>query len=115
MTVLVSAESSTAYCNGEQMDSNGYRKTLTHEKRIDLPPAGASDTEIVRAVIDAATEGMCQTVMRQLTYQNDAGTLHIPPFDAWAGVSITMCSCQPEIEVNLVRIPGVTRIVWDGD
>lgn len=115
MTVLVSAEPSTDYCNGERMDSDGYRKTLTHEKPIELPLAGASDTEIVRTVIDAATEGMCQTVMRQLTYRNDAGTLHIPPVEAWAGVSITMCSCQPEIEVNLVRIPGVTRVVWDDE
>jgi hypothetical protein len=113
MTVLVSAEPSSAFCNGEQMDSDGYRKTLTREKPIELPPAGTSDTEVVRAVVDAATEGMCQTVMRQLAYRNAAGTLHIPPVEAWAGVSITMCSCQPEIEVNFVRIPGVTRIVWD--
>jgi hypothetical protein len=112
MTVLVSAESPAAYCNGEQMDSDGYRKTLTREKPIDLPE-GASDTEIVRAVLDAATEGMCQTVMRQLKYRRDAGTLHIPPFDGWAGVSITMCSCQPEVEVNFARILGVTRVVWD--
>lgn len=115
MTVLVSAEPSTAYCDGERMDSDGYRKTLTHEKPIELPPAGASETEIVRAVVDAATEGMCQTVMRQLTYRIDGGTLHIPPVEAWAGVSITMCSCQPEIEVNFVRIPGVTRVVWDDE
>jgi hypothetical protein len=115
MTVLVSAESPSAYCNGEQMDSDGYRKTLTREKPVALPPAGASETAIVQAVVDAATEGMCQTVMRQLVYRNDAGTLHIPPFDAWAGVSITMCSCQPEVELNFARIPGVTRVVWDGD
>ncbi len=114
MTVLVSAEPSSAYCNGEQMDSDGYRKTLTREKPIHLPAEGASDTEIVRAVVDAATEGMCQTVMRQLSYRIDAGTLHIPPFDGWAGVSITMCSCQPEVEVNFARIPGITRVVWDG-
>jgi len=115
MTVLVSAESSSVYCNGEQMDSAGYRKTLTREKPIEIPPEGASDTDTVRAVVDAATEGMCQTVMHQLEYKNEAGTLHIPPFDAWAGVSIAMCSCQPEVEVNFARIPGVKRVVWDGE
>lgn len=115
MTVLLSGEPSSAYCNGEQMDSAGYRKTLTREKRIELPAPGASDTQVVRAVVDAATEGMCQTVMSQLEYRNDHGTLHIPPFDAWAGVSITMCSCQPEVEVNLARIPGVARVTWDGE
>lgn len=115
MTVLVSVESPSAYCNGEQMDSDGYRKTLTREKAIDLPPEGANDTELVRAVLDAATQGMCHTVMRQLNYRNDAGTLHVPRFDGWAGVSITMCSCKPEVEVNFARIPGVTRVVWDGE
>lgn len=115
MTVLVSSEASTTYCNGEQMDSAGYRKTLTREKRIELPPEGATATEVARAVLAAATEGMCNTVMSQLEYRREDGALHIPPFDAWAGVSITMCSCQPEVEVNLARIPGVTRVVWDGD
>lgn len=113
MTVLVSTESPSTYCNGEQMDGDAYRKTLTREKPIDIPAEGASETEIVRAVVDAATEGMCQTVMRSLAYRNEGGTLHIPPFDAWAGVSITMCSCQPEVEVNFARIPGITRVIWD--
>lgn len=115
MTALVSDESSTVYCDGERMDSDGYRKTLTRQKLVELPPAGASDTELVRAVVDAVTEGMCQTVMSQLEYRNEGGILHIPPFDAWAGVSITMCSCQPAVEVNFARIPGVTRVVWDGE
>jgi hypothetical protein len=115
MTVLVSSQSPSVYCNGEQMDSAGYRKTLTREKSLELPPEGASETDIVRAVVDAATQGMCQTVMRQLEYRNDAGTLHIPRIDGWAGVSIAMCSCRPEVEVNFARIPGVERVVWDGE
>ena len=115
MTVLVSPASPSDYCNGEQMDSDGYRKTLTVGKRVALPPADAGATKVVRAVVDAATEGMCQTVMSQLEYRLEGSTLHIPPFDAWAGVSITMCSCQPEVEVNLARIPGVERVVWDGE
>ena len=113
MTALVSRAAPGEYCNGENMDSDGYRKTLTLEKRVMLPPAGADVNRIVRAVLDATTAGMCQTVMTQLEYRLEAGTLHIPPFDAWAGVSITMCSCQPEVEVNFVRIPGVERVVWD--
>jgi len=113
MTVVLSSETSTKYCNGEQMDSAGYKKTLTREKPLELPPEGASTSELVRAVVNAATEGMCQTVMSQLEYRNEGGTLHIPPFDAWAGVSITMCACQPEVELNFVRIPGVSRVVWD--
>jgi len=115
MTVLVSRAAPAEYCNGENMDSDGYRKTLTLEKPLALPPAEAGTTEVVRAVVDAATEGMCQTVMSQLEYRLEGSTLHVPPFDAWAGVSITMCSCRPEVEVNLARIPGVERVVWDGE
>jgi hypothetical protein len=114
MTVLVSNEPASTYCNGAQMDSAGYRRTLTQEKPLELPPEGASETTLVRAVVDAATEGMCRTVMRQLEYREDGGTLHIPPLDAWAGISITMCSCRPAVELNFARIPGVARVVWDG-
>jgi hypothetical protein len=113
ITVLLGNDPETAYCDGERMDSAGYRRTLTKEKELRLPPEGASASDVVRAVIDAATVGMCNTVMRQLEYRIEAGSVHIPPFDSWAGVSMTMCTCQPEIEVNLVRIPGVARVVWD--
>ena len=113
ITVLLGNDPQTAYCDGERMDSAGYRRTLTKEQPLRLPPEGASDSEVVRAVIDAATVGMCNTVMRQLEYRIEAGSVHIPPFDGWAGVSITLCTCQPELEVNLVRIPGVARVVWD--
>jgi hypothetical protein len=115
MSVLVSRASPAAYCNGADMDSDGYRKTLTREKRIALPPVKASANRVVRAVLDATTEGMCHTVMSQLEYRFEGSTLHIPPFDAWAGVSITMCSCRPEVEINLARIPGVERVVWDAE
>jgi hypothetical protein len=111
--VLVSNAQRTDFCDGERLDSDGYRKTLTQERNIVLPRD--SDTERVRAVIDAATAGQCKQVMRQLNYRLEQGTLHIPPFDAWAGVSIVMCSCRPELEVNLKRLPGVTRLVWDAE
>jgi hypothetical protein len=113
MTVLVTSAQETDYCDGEKMDSDGFRKTLTVAKPITLPPSDASDSERVVAVIDAATDGMCQTVMRQLNYRIDQGTLHVPPVEGWAGVSIVMCWCRPQLEVNLVRLPGVDRVVWD--
>lgn len=113
ITVLVTNARETDYCDGEKMDSDGFRKTLTVEKSVTLPPPDASDNERVRAVIDAATTGMCQTVMRQLNYRIDRGTLHVPPVDGWAGVSIVMCWCRPALETNLQRLPGVDRVVWD--
>jgi hypothetical protein len=113
MTVLVTNARETDYCDGEKLDSDGFRKTLTVPKQITLPPANASDSERVIAVINAATDGMCQSVMRQQTFHMDRGTLHVPPIDGWAGISIVMCWCQPQLEVNLARLRGVERVVWD--
>lgn len=113
ITVLVTSARETDYCDGEKMDSDGFRRTLTVEKAVTLPPPGATDNDRVRAVIDAATTGMCQSVMRQLNYRIDRGTLHVPSFDGWAGVSIVMCGCRPQLEINLPRVPGVDRVVWD--
>jgi hypothetical protein len=113
IAVLTTSAHETDFCDGEKTDSDGFRKTLTVEKSVTLPPADAPINERVRAVLDAATTGMCQTAMRQLDYRLDQGTLHVPPFDGWAGVSIVMCWCRPELEVNLARLPGVDRVVWD--
>ncbi len=111
-TILVSNEDAAKYCNGADMDSAGYRKTITVEKTIDLP-ANQTQSEHAKSIIIAATTGMCQEVLRQLDITETSGTVHIPMIEGWAGVSIAMCSCTPQVEVNALRIPGVQNIVWD--
>ena len=113
--VLVSSESDQAFCDGERMDSDGYRRTLTREQEVALPAPGGSLSDDIHAVLDAATTGMCNSVMRQLDIRVEREEAHIPPISGWAGISIVMCHCIPEVEVNLVRIPGIARVIWDKD
>jgi hypothetical protein len=113
ITVLLSSESDQKYCNGEQMDTDGYRKTLTRQKELTLPASRASTLDDARAVLDATTTGMCNTAVKPLDFRVERGEVHVPPIDSWAGVSIVMCHCVPEVEVNLLRVPGITRVVWD--
>jgi len=115
ITYLVSPEDPTKYCNGEDMDSIGYQKTITHQESTSTPLANPSKLEIIKTVLNAATTGMCHDALNQADIREDNGVVYIPPFDGWAGISITMCSCQPQVEVNLLQIPDITKVVWSAD
>ncbi len=112
-TVLVSDEDATKYCNGAVMDSDGYRKTIIKIQPFAPAPASVSQADRLRAVLAASTTGMCKTVMTGLDVTVKDGAAHIPPIEGWAGVSIVMCSCKPQVEVNLLRQPGITSVVWE--
>ncbi|HPY99728.1 MAG TPA: Gmad2 immunoglobulin-like domain-containing protein, partial [bacterium] len=68
--------------------------------------------QIATIVIKAATSGNCQQIASNLGISSDGATVYIAPVEAWAGISITMCSCQPQVEVNLLRLPGIKRVRW---
>lgn len=112
-TVRVSEAKTTDYCDGAKMDSDGYRATITKEQAFTPAPAGASEADRLRAVLAASTSGMCKTVMTGLDVTVTAGVARIPPIDGWAGESITMCSCKPQVEANLLRQPGIVSVVWE--
>lgn len=114
-TYLTSSEETTAYCDGANMDSEGYRATLTVQHTGTLSPSSPTTLEIIRATIDAATTGMCHTAMSEATFTEKEGVVTISPIDAWAGVSIAMCSCKPQVEVNLLQIPGIKQVIWSSD
>ncbi|MHB8903826.1 MAG: Gmad2 immunoglobulin-like domain-containing protein [Patescibacteria group bacterium] len=112
ITYLVSKEDPIKYCNGADMDSVGYQKTITVKESTSTLEINPTKVQIIKAVINAATTGMCRSVLNQLDITEDKGTVSIPPIDAWAGVSITMCSCKPQVETNLLQIPGITKVIW---
>lgn len=112
-TILVSTEETPLkYCNGADMDSDGYRKTITKEQTVSVP-SNQTESEHAKSVILAATTGMCQEALQQLDITVAKGTVRIPPINAWAGVSITLCSCKPLVEVNALRIPGIRNVEWN--
>lgn len=94
------------------MDSAGYRATITQEQKISLPK-NQTISEYVKSVIVAATTGSCKQILEPLAITVTNGVVRIPPIEGWAGVSITMCSCTPQVEVNALRIPGITSVVWE--
>ena len=110
---VVSSGDALKYCNGADMDSVGYKKTLTVEMTTSTALVNPTLAQLANATIAAATTGMCHTALTALPVTVSKGVVYIPPVDAWAGVSITMCSCQPLVETNLLRIPGITRVEWN--
>jgi hypothetical protein len=112
-SILVSNEDSGAYCNGDAMDSTGYERTISHAKQVTLDHAPINQADYIKSILLAATSGMCQQVISQSDISIDSeGTLHIPPTDGWAGVSITMCSCVPQVRTNALHIAGVKKLEW---
>ena len=112
LSYLVSSADPLTYCDGAAMDTEAFRKTITVKKTTMLTATAPSTVDIIRATIAAATTGKCHDVLSQLTITEKAGVVTISPIDAWAGVSITMCSCKPLVEVNILQIPGMKSVIW---
>lgn len=111
-TYLTSAEATTTYCDGNNMDSDRYRASLTVVNTGTIAKPNPTTEEIIRATINAATTGTCSTVMNQATFTEKDGIVTISPIDAWAGSSMSMCSCKPQIEENILQIPGIQQVIW---
>jgi hypothetical protein len=111
-TYLTSQAETTAYCDGEKMDSAGYRSSLTIAHMGTISKPNPTTEEVIRATIDAGTTGMCNTIIGQTMFTEKDGVVTISPIDAWTGISISMCSCKPQVEVNILQIPGMKMIVW---
>jgi hypothetical protein len=112
ITYLVSEEDPLKYCNGGDMDSIGYKKTITTELSTTTPKTNLSEEELAKETVLLATSGLCREAMRQIDFKIIDGVVRIPPIEGWAGISIAMCSCQPQVEVNLLQVPGIKLVVW---
>jgi hypothetical protein len=118
ITYLISKESTTKYCSGDTTDnSDAYRKTITTEVESNIPAASVtsgaiSPTDLVKQIL-ALAANCGQANLSSLDIKVVNGVVEIPPIDGWAGISITMCSCIPQVEVNLLHLPGITKVVWE--
>jgi len=114
MNILVSTQKdATAFCNGDAMDSDGYRKTIAIKKEIVLPTTDRTDEERIKSIALAATSGKCHEALKEVTFTKKGSDISISPLDGWAGISISLCSCKPEVEVNLLRLNEVKNIIWE--
>ena len=97
------------------MDSAGYKETITTEVASSVSKSGLSESELAKETAILATDGMCQEALKQTNFKFTDGIVEISPIEGWAGVSITMCTCKPQVEVNLLWIPGVKQVVWSSN
>ncbi len=112
ISYLVSDENTTKFCDGAVMDSDGYRKTITTEVISSIRKSGLTTSELAKETAVLATQGMCREVLQKTDFTVMDGVVKIAPISGWAGSSITFCSCQPQVEVNLLRIPGFKQVIW---
>jgi hypothetical protein len=116
---LISKESTTKYCSGDVTDnSDAYRKTITTEVASNILSANVtsgaiSSTDLVKQIL-ALAANCGQANLSSLDIKIKNGVVEIPGIDGWAGISIAMCSCIPQVEVNLLRLPGITKVAWGG-
>lgn len=110
---LVSSADPLTYCDGTAMDTEAFRKTITVKNALALTDADPSTVEVIKATIAAATTGKCRDVLAQVIITENDGVVTIAPIDGWAGIAITMCSCKPLVEVNILQIPGMKSVVWE--
>lgn len=116
VTYLISKESTLKYCNGGDDNSDAYRKTINTEVESEILTANVvsgavSQVNLVKQILSLSTA--CGVDLGSLDIKVKNGVVEIPRIDAWAGISIRMCSCVPQAEVNLLRLPGITKVVWD--
>lgn len=110
---LVSTEDSLKYCNGAEMDSEGFKKTITKEVTTDISVEGKTTLEIAKMIIANATTGQCKNALEKNDLRIEGNTAYFAPIDGWAGVSIAMCSCIPQIEVNFMYLLGIEKVVFE--
>ncbi len=113
ITYLISKEAVTKFCNGNQKDSAGYGKTITSKITTDIPKDTLILAQLAKQTVELATTEMCQAAIKKASFTIVNGEVKISPIEPWAGITITMCSCVPQVEVNLLRIPGVTKVTWE--
>ena len=114
-SILVSNSTEETFCDGSRMDSAGYGKTLTKEERVRLPANDgtlAGKAKALAIVAGGRCSGALKNLNRDFTVRD--GVVRVPPIPGWAGIGIAMCTCKPAIEVNLLRLPGISKVVWEG-
>lgn len=106
------------YCNGAEMDSAGYKKTLTQKVTKVVPGNLVTEEKIKTTLLLAKTDTLAPrssgeiTNIASTTFNNGTVNLYPYPEGAWAGVSIFACAWKPFVEKQLEQFPEVKKIEW---
>ena len=103
------------YCNGADMDSEGFRKTITKEVTKTITETNLTTDQLVNKTLELASQeakmNFPQSTTDQTNYIKVIGdTAYVQPTDGWAGVSIFLCAWKPFVEVNLLHLPEIKKV-----
>lgn len=115
---LVSPDVYTKYCDGANMDSEGYRKSIVKQVTKILPGTNFSQNELINKIIVLASEESNLTSVTSMDQNfikivND--TAYIKPIEGWAGVSIFLCAWKPLVETNILYLTNIKNVAWMND
>jgi hypothetical protein len=121
VSLYYSTAEKTKFCNGDDMDSAGYAKTINEQAAFPLSESlktpEAQFSYLVNAGADYVGEPYsCPASFvkdLQFKFRNDVAYL-FNPGGGWAGISIEMCTCEPFLDYNLSRSFGITKTSWVG-
>ncbi|MCX6739648.1 MAG: hypothetical protein NTZ49_00265 [Candidatus Parcubacteria bacterium] len=118
VSILLSAEDPNKYCNGADMDSEGFRKTITQKNQVKIDKGNLSPNQLIIETLAAAANNSEFSIYNNIDekYLKIVGdTAYIQPIDGWAGVSIFLCYWKPFVEVNLMQFPEIKKVEWVND
>jgi len=117
---ILSTADNLKYCNGADMDSAGYKATITEKKTEQISESNLTLTQLANKTIALATQAAKINNPQLDTDPNNYikvinDTAYVIPIEGWAGVSIFLCFWKPFVEVNLLQVPGIKNVVWVND
>ena len=117
ISLLISTEDSLKYCNGADMDSEGFRKTITQKETATIPETNISPEQLANKMLVLAAQKaditFPQSNENPLNYIKIRNQIaYIEPTEGWAGVSIFLCFWKPFVEVNLLQLPEIKKVEW---
>jgi hypothetical protein len=109
----------TDFCDGDNMDSAGYGKTIDKNVAFPLPQTLKTPEDKFLYLMNAGAnyigdEYSCPGFfVKDLQAKFRNGTAYLfNPGGGWAGVSIAMCTCEPFLDYNLSRSFGISKTSW---
>jgi len=120
VSFLIPTEDPLKYCNGADMDSEGFRKIITKEVTKTIAETNLTEDQLVNKTLELAAQEakitFPQNTTDQTTYIKVIGdTAYVQPTYGWAGVSIFLCYWKPFVEVNLLYLTNIKNVVWVND
>lgn len=111
--ILDKANTNQTFCNGNNMDSVGFKAALT--KKIDINDFDDLTVEekIIKTLSLAAAANSFSkpyTRIEEISYKNNI--VYMGPVEGWAGSSIFYCAWKPFVEKNLEQFKEIKEIIW---